>query len=161
MSQSDPINACPVHGVSANYEDEPCSCPLEEGDVSPEEVHLSTVTVPGPAPEDALRRSVAGIVASMMQGAALRCNPDGTLEEWERVRVQRTINDRLTVLGYPDSFMDRTTLTLALLLVHDFVDAHYFGPWHWRPESVAELAVDLVFLGTLWLTWRTHFRRAL
>lgn len=53
MSQPDPINACPVHGVSANYEDEPCSCPLEERDVSPEEVHPSavTVTVPGPAPE--------------------------------------------------------------------------------------------------------------
>lgn len=59
------------------------------------------------------------------------------------------------------SFMGRTTLTFALLLVHDFVDSRYFGPWHWRPESVAELAVDLAFLGALWLTWRRwHWRRS-
>lgn len=45
MSHPDPINACPVHGVSPNEENAPCSCP--EGNVSHEEVSPSAATAPG------------------------------------------------------------------------------------------------------------------
>lgn len=97
--------------------------------------------------EDAVRHSVAGVAERLLQGAALRCNPDGTLE------VGRA---RELVTG---SFMDRTMLTFVLLMVHDFADERYFGRG-WTAQSVPGLVADLPFLAALWLIWRTHWRRS-